>query len=68
MDEECLMRAGWRRIESAPKDGRPFAAWFQGLPDWVRCDGWSDTERRFRMGSLMQPTHWFPVPNPDVHS
>jgi hypothetical protein len=53
---EAFQRAGWRPIESAPKDGTRVLLWDgrRQHVDWWN-HGWWNTSR---------PTHWQPLPPP----
>lgn len=63
---------GWRTIDSAPKDGTKFLAWWDGKPIityWAKRDrfeGWqAPSMMTVNAGdkSAWSPTHWMPLPS-----
>ena len=59
--------AGWRPIETAPKDGKPLMLWREGDPtgEWPFMGDWDEgVWRMYIDGQLIEPTHWQHVPGP----
>ena len=55
----------WQTIETAPKDGTEFLAYWSGskcfsLVGWYN-DRWHETETPAEVST---PTHWMPLPEP----
>jgi hypothetical protein len=54
---------GWQPIETAPRDGTPVLAWFQGSAVVAflnpRTGRWDDGDFYDDLGS---PSHWMPIP------
>jgi hypothetical protein len=63
-------RRRWRGIESAPKDGTPIFAWFDGLEfatavRYQPGDDLSDYVSIWDFTPMAEnPTHWTPIPAP----
>lgn len=56
---------GWRKIETAPKDGKAVLAWRAG---WTPISTyWSKNWERWQADCCnrpVAPTHWMPLPEP----
>jgi hypothetical protein len=65
--------AGWRPIETAPKDGTHILMWRPSKAGAVVKEAWWQTDSPFGPGwgghgwmysTWLQPTHWMPLPPP----
>jgi hypothetical protein len=55
----------WQPIESAPKDGMPFLAYFgNGEQHVVDIAGDGECRRPMDEAAWELPTHWMPLPEP----
>jgi len=57
--------SGWRKIESAPKDGTPILATNVRMPRVMQVVSWiGNPHNSWRNWDGRNPTHWMPLPSP----